>query len=203
MGMFDGKKSGDSKRQDGEKARAEDQKTDATPAEKAAALPELVQDAADKAAEGGASPDKVANMQKMIDQLSRTVEALQKRVDDGAGAGKYATPEALLPKYVTCGACGQYVSLCKGKHTTIYVIPSQSENMEGFNGITRNGVRYFGTSIVPTCMAESLKCDVANYETYKKKSRFDLGKIRGWDRDIALAMGQSTKDVQAQLTALG
>lgn len=192
MGMFDskGKKSDDSKRQDAEGARKEDQGKDAAPAEKQETLPTQLQDAPANAAAAGASPERVAQLEAMLESLSRTVEKLQARQNDPSG--KMVRPEDLLPKYVQCGTCGQYASLCKGKHVTIYVLPQAPENMEGFNGITRNAVTYFGTSIVPECMKQEILCGVANYESYKRKSRFDLGKIRGWDKEIAIAMGQRT-----------
>jgi hypothetical protein len=193
MGMFDGKgkKSDDSKRQDAAELREKDQGTDAKPSEKQETLASQLQDAPANAAAAGASPERVAQLETMLEQLAKTVEALQKR-QDSAGAGKMLTPEALLPKYIQCGGCGQYRSLCKGEHTTIYVLPQAPENMEGFPGITRNAVTYFGTSVVPKVMKEEILCGVANFESYKRKQRFDLGKIRGWDREIAIAMGQRT-----------
>lgn len=193
MGMFDGKgkKSDDSKRQDAEKVRAEDQRTEASVEEKQGNLAEQLQDAPANAAAAGATPERVAQLESMLVSLTKTVEALQKRQNDPSG--KAVRPEDLIPKGMKCAACGQSMpSPCNGKHTTIYVVPSQPENMEGFPGITRNGVTYFGTCIVPVSMKEEILCAVANYESYKRKLRFDSGKIRGWDRDIALAMGQKT-----------
>lgn len=191
MGMFDGKgkKSDDSKRQDAESTQKADQKLDAAPAEKLESLADQLQAAPANAAAAGATPERVAFLEQMLEKLTATVEKLQARQNDASGS-KPVRPEELLPKYIQCAQCGQYRSVCNGKHTTIYVVPQQAENMEGFPGITRNGVTYFGTAVVPVSMAEDIKCGVANWESYKKKSRFDLGKIRGWDRDIAIAMGQ-------------
>jgi hypothetical protein len=193
MALFDGKgkKSDDSKRQDAEKLKNADQSTNAPPVEKVESLPEQLQDAPANAAAAGASPERVAQLEAMLEQLSRTVEKLQARQNDPSGS-RPARIEDLLPKYVQCGACGQYMSVCKGKHVTIYVLPQAPENMEGFPGITRNAVTYFGTSIVAECMKQEILCGVANFESYKRKQRFDLGKIRGWDREIAIAMGQRT-----------
>lgn len=187
MGMFgkDGK-SGDSKRADEAKAREKDQHMEGTPAEKAEALPALVEAAVDRAKEAGASPDRVMMLERTVEKLTGMVETL---VKNGAGSGKMERPENLLPKYALCGTCGQYTRLCQGKHRTIRVLPKQAENMEGFGGIQRHGVNYFGMCVVPEAMAEDILSNVANWEFYKRNQRFNLGKVRGWDRDLQLASG--------------
>lgn len=189
MGMFgDGKKkSGDSARQDEEKAKEADQKSPASPEEKSADLPNLVQGSVDRAAEAGASEQRIAFLEAQLSKLTSVIEGLQKQTKENSGKLDKVNPADLLPKYVSCGTCGQYVSVCKGKHRPARVLPTASENMEGFGGIQRNGINYFGMAMVPTAMYEDIMCGVANFETMKRKGRFDLGKIRGWDKEVRMA----------------
>jgi hypothetical protein len=193
MGMFGekNKKSGDSARQDEEKARAQDQRAgDEAAVDKNAQLPALVEGAVDRAKEAGASEERVKFLEAQLEKLTRVVESLQNQRETDGKLNKGVRPEDLLPKYVQCGTCGQYLKVCNGKHVNARVLPWASENMEGFNGIQRNGVNYFGVCVVPAAMYQNIMCGVANYETMKRKSRFDLGKIRGWDKEVRMAEAQ-------------
>lgn len=188
MGIFENKKkSGDSARQDEEKARNEDQKTEKTPEERTDELPTLLEGSVDRAKEAGADAARIAFLEAQLSKLTEVVQGLQKQTTENSGKLKGVRPEELLPKYVQCGTCGQYLKVCNGKHKPARVLPWSSENMEGFSGIKRNGQNYFGMCMVPVAMYEDIMCGVANYETMKRKSRFDLGKIRGWDKEIAAA----------------
>jgi len=194
MGMFDSrnKKSGDSARQDETKAREEDQKTDKTPEQRAEALPELVEGAIDRAKEKGAPDSRIEFLEAQLVKLTKVIEGLQGQVN-ATGKLDGRKPEELLPKYTRCPTCSQYTRVCGGKHRPARVLPQLSENMEGFPGVRMNGVTYFGMSLVPVSMYESIMCTVANYETMKRRSRFDLGKIRGWDKEVQMAQGLSAQ----------
>lgn len=188
MSMFESKKkSGDSARQDEEKARTEDQKTEKSPEERNDELPKLLEGSVDRAKEAGADAARIAFLEAQLSRLTEVVSGLQKQTTENSGKLKTVKPEELLPKYIQCGTCGQYQKVCGGKHKPARVLPWMSENMEGFTGIKRNGVNYFGMCLVPVAMYEDIMCGVSNFETMKRKSRFDLGKIRGWDKEIASA----------------
>jgi hypothetical protein len=194
MAMFG--KSGDSKRQDEEAARKKNDAPETapkTPEESVENLQAQVQGSVDRAKEVGASETRILFLEKQLEKLTGVLEGLQSQVNKNA-SGKLPDgrrPEDLLPKRAECPTCHQYAVVCGGKHRMARVLPQAAENMQGFPGVNWNGVNYFGMVMVPEASYHAIMTTVSAFELEKRNSRFNLGKIRGWEKELRLAEAAS------------
>lgn len=171
-------KSGDSKLQDAQTAQTANFRDPGgtTPEQ----LPDLLQGSAEEKKARGASPEEVARTEQSLEKLTRIIEGLNNRIRslEGRPGSGVAVPETPLKKML-CGSCHQMMSVCHGKHITVHVWPKNEDYARFFEGVKINGVRYFGTCIVPQACVGDIASTVSAFEEGERKREQQRGRNRG------------------------
>lgn len=185
------KRSGDSKLQDGQKARQEN-RLETKPDVRE--LPDLLQDSAEKKRAAGASEEVASQTERALEKLTAALEAVSKRNSDiearlakyegsGVQAGRKAV-RFLGPK---CSVCHQIKKdltgrgVCSGTHKMTLVAPADMALWSSFPGVKWNGVYYAGYRELPVEIIQDVISQVRRWETNEKKLFIKGGTVFGGD----------------------
>lgn len=177
-----GKKSDDTILEEAEAARTRERQGKVAADDQFEHTFEEVKDNAVKAKMAGASEEKVAHLEKQLEEMRKMMsEVMKGQVRPATSAQMETLSREKLKKsdIPQCSICGQYVTVCGGTpdgHTTVRVLPDRPEHQDNFPGVIWNGQVYCGSAVVvPKSCAEDIKAAVKVYTEY----RFNLNQNRG------------------------
>lgn len=177
-------KSGDSARQDAERAiEANRKETNPKPED----LPELLQGAADERAEKGQAPvttKQFEQLLRMVESLTTTNGELRNRVLDLENVGGSRKLRRKAP-LMLCPTCRQTIrapnsnrGVCDGQHVVVMVAPKDRDFWPDFQSYIHNGVKYYGVCPVPVSCAEDILAGIERWVEYRKTLQRKRGVIR-------------------------
>lgn len=158
-------------------------------------LREEVKDAPVKAKLEGASPDRVAELQKRIEQLETTLkETVKGQLVSGQALREMRDRGLKRADIPQCPHCEQPSTVCAkpdaagNHHVTARVLPRRPEHMANFPGIIWNNVVYCGIRVIPAVAAQDIMAKLNNWEEYKFGLHQNRGRTIGRTRAITEAV---------------